>query len=62
MDARDELEQLANLAGKVRAAQTAYFKTHGGLDECKKLERAIDRWLADRAARVAGSGQQPLFP
>ena len=62
MDANDELRQLANLVTKLRAAQVAYFKTHGGLDECKKLERAVDHWLADCAARLAGRGQQPLFP
>jgi hypothetical protein len=42
----DTLRQLVDLVTKLRAAQRAYFKTHGGLDECRKIERAVDRWLA----------------
>ena len=57
MSERDRLEQLVALVTKLRAAQRAYFQTHGGLDECKKIERAVDRWLADNQL----SDQRRLF-
>jgi len=57
MSERDRLEQLVALVTKLRAAQRAYFRTHGGLEECKKIERAVDRWLAD----YAPSDQRELF-
>ena len=57
MNDSDKLQQLVALVTKLRAAQIAYFKTHGGLDEAKKIERAVDRWLAD----YAPSDQRRLF-
>jgi len=53
----DTLRQLVNLVTKLRAAQRAYFKTHGGLDECRKIERAVDCWLADHET----TDQRQLF-
>lgn len=40
------LEHFLKLVAEMRKAQIAYFKTHGGLSDCKKLERAVDRELA----------------
>jgi hypothetical protein len=64
MNDTDRLRQLVDLVAKMRAAQICYFKTGGGIDDAKKLERALDRWLADyrrELAGDAGAGQRPLF-
>jgi hypothetical protein len=43
--AEKKLPQLIGLVVQLRAAQKAYFPTHGGLDDCKRIEREVDRWL-----------------
>lgn len=40
------LERVLKMVVQMRAAQVAYFKTHGGLADCKKLERAVDGEIA----------------
>ena len=42
-----ELRKFAGMVEQMRAAQIAYFKTKGGLDDCKKIERAVDKWLKE---------------
>ena len=46
--AEKKLPQLVALVTQLRAAQQAYFRTHGGLADCKRIEREVDRWLAEQ--------------
>lgn len=39
------LQQLVRLVVETRAAQVLYFRTKGGLEDCKKRERALDDWV-----------------
>ena len=45
MTTDDRLKQLTDVVKKMRAAQKIYFRTRGGIDDCKKLESAVDRLL-----------------
>jgi hypothetical protein len=55
----DRLRQLVDLVSKMRAVQRQYFKTRSvaTLDEARKIERAVDAWLAEHAP----SDQRRLF-
>jgi hypothetical protein len=53
----DEFNQFLNMVEKMRAAQNAYFRTRGGLDECRKIERAVDQRIKDLRERMAGQGK-----
>lgn len=56
----EQLQQLIATVEAMRAAQRAYFKTHGGLDDCRRLEREVDRQL--RAwHETQGTAAQPLL-
>jgi hypothetical protein len=57
----DEFAQFIRMVEQMREAQLAYFRTKGGLGECKQIERAVDRWLADYRERESGRGQSRLF-
>ena len=54
-----DLERFVALTAKVRKAQKLYFETRIGLDECRKLERALDRLILQYRERLAG--QATLF-
>lgn len=55
----EETKSLISLVVQMREAQRAYFKTRSpqALDEARKLERAVDKRLAE----LAGSDQRKMF-
>lgn len=46
-DPTEQLDKFKRLVTQMRQAQRNYFRTHGGLDECKKIERAVDKAIDD---------------
>lgn len=46
---------------QMRAAQRAYFKTGGGIDDCRRLEREVDRQLAELRELRHETTQPKLF-
>lgn len=55
----EKLLALVRLVEEVRDSQRLYFKTKGGLDECKKREKALDDWV--KRFREENSPQRKLF-
>lgn len=58
MDGED-YDRFISMVRQMRESQITYFKTRGGLDDCKKIERAVDGWLKEYAD--ARSQQSKLF-
>lgn len=53
------LDSFVNLVAEMRKAQNIYFRTRGGLDDCKKIERAVDRYVTEY--REKNQPQAKLF-
>lgn len=51
-----DIEQFIALVAKMRQAQRIYFTTRSteALSESKKIEREVDRWLAERTNTEQG--------
>jgi membrane glycosyltransferase len=46
-----ELDAFVKVVAEMREAQNIYFRTRGGLDEARKIERAVDKYIADYVQR-----------
>jgi hypothetical protein len=57
----DEYGRFVDVVEKMRAAQVAYFKCRGGLDDCKKLERAVDRLVQEYHELNREAAQSRMF-
>jgi hypothetical protein len=56
--------EFVKLVHAMREAQTKYFRRRDNLAECKRLEKLVDRAIANFGPTQAGAdveGQQPLF-
>ena len=41
------IEELAKIVKEMRDAQKLYFRTHAGLEYCKRLERRVDETVQE---------------
>lgn len=59
----DDATRLLEIVEQMRAAQRAYFKdrTHGALEDSKRLEKQCDKLITEIRQAEAGQAQPNLF-
>lgn len=50
MNDQEPFAAFVRLVEQLRSAQREYFRTRGNLDECRKIERAVDRAMEEHHA------------